>query len=113
MAIEEQVIPPIGQGEAEADAGPAKWERWTKKRVFVRALEGTYGQLKEELFNQPRVYHTKDWSAEFRQESHQPAGGQGCPVDRMPHRRLCARRLRSEARPYEQRRVLRSKGKGT
>lgn len=40
---------------------PAEWERWTKKRVFVRALEGTYGQLKEELFNQPRVYHTKDW----------------------------------------------------
>jgi hypothetical protein len=41
--------------------GGATWERWTKKRVFVRALEGTYGQLKEELFNQPRVYHTKDW----------------------------------------------------
>jgi quercetin dioxygenase-like cupin family protein len=32
------------------------WERWTKKRTFVRALEGTYGQLKQELFDQPRVY---------------------------------------------------------
>jgi quercetin dioxygenase-like cupin family protein len=36
------------------------WERWTKKRVFVRALEGTYGELVRELFTQPRVYHTKD-----------------------------------------------------
>jgi mannose-6-phosphate isomerase-like protein (cupin superfamily) len=37
------------------------WERWTKKRVFVRALEGTYGELIGELFTQPRVYHSKDW----------------------------------------------------
>ena len=36
------------------------WERWTKKRVFVRALEGTYGELVRELFTQPRVYSTKD-----------------------------------------------------
>ena len=35
------------------------WERWTKKRTFVRALEGTYGELKEELFNQPRIYPTQ------------------------------------------------------
>ena len=24
------------------------WERWTKKRTFVRALEGTYGELVRE-----------------------------------------------------------------
>ena len=36
------------------------WERWQKKRTFVRALEGTYGELKEELFTQPRIYHTRD-----------------------------------------------------
>lgn len=36
------------------------WERWTKKRTFVRALEGTYGELKAELFSQPRVYSTQD-----------------------------------------------------
>lgn len=36
------------------------WERWTKKRVFVRALEGTYGELVKELFSQPRVYHSRD-----------------------------------------------------
>ena len=58
------------------------WERWAKKRTFVRALEGTYGELKDELYNQPRVYKTTDlkwkggpqtrrlrpnpWSYEFR-----------------------------------------------
>jgi Gentisate 1,2-dioxygenase len=36
------------------------WERWTKKRTFVRALEGTYGELKEELYSQPRIYKTGD-----------------------------------------------------
>ena len=36
------------------------WERWTKKRTFVRALEGTYGKLKKELFDQPRIYPTQD-----------------------------------------------------
>jgi mannose-6-phosphate isomerase-like protein (cupin superfamily) len=37
------------------------WERWQRKRTFVRALEGTYGELVRELFTQPRVYHSKDW----------------------------------------------------
>ncbi|MCH7486115.1 MAG: cupin domain-containing protein [Proteobacteria bacterium] len=40
----------------------SKWERWTKKRTFVRALEGTYGNLLQELFDQPRVYSSKDWT---------------------------------------------------
>jgi mannose-6-phosphate isomerase-like protein (cupin superfamily) len=48
-------------GGGELTEGPSEWALWTKKRIFVRALEGTYGQLKSELFNQPRVYHTKDW----------------------------------------------------
>ena len=43
-----------GQGEG------AVWERWTKKRVFVRGLEGTYGELVRELFTQPRVYPTSE-----------------------------------------------------
>ena len=42
-------------------ADEAVWERWTKKRVFVRALEGTYGELVHELFSQPRVYPSRDW----------------------------------------------------
>lgn len=37
---------------------PVVWERWTKKRVFVRALEGTYGNLIKDLFTQPRVIST-------------------------------------------------------
>jgi mannose-6-phosphate isomerase-like protein (cupin superfamily) len=41
---------------------PVVWERWTKKQTYVRALEGTYGELVRELFTQPRVYHSKDWS---------------------------------------------------
>ena len=36
------------------------WERWQRKRTFVRALEGTYGELQEELYNQPRVYKATD-----------------------------------------------------
>ncbi len=56
-------------GAAEAEAGPghnlpgeqAVWERWTKKRTFVRALEGTYGELVKELFSQPRVYKSNKW----------------------------------------------------
>ena len=45
---------------ASQDSGEVTWERWSKKRTFVRALEGTYGELKEELFTQPRIYHTKE-----------------------------------------------------
>ena len=36
------------------------WERWQRKRTFVRALEGTYGELQEALWNQPRVYSALD-----------------------------------------------------
>ena len=43
-----------------SEAGKVVWERWTKKRTFVRALEGTYGELKEELYRQPRIYKTSD-----------------------------------------------------
>ncbi len=32
------------------------WERWTRKRVFVRALEETYGELVGDLFTQLCVY---------------------------------------------------------
>ena len=37
------------------------WERWQKKRTFVRALEGTYGELQQGLMDQPRVYKSTDW----------------------------------------------------
>lgn len=37
------------------------WERWQKKRTFVRALEGTYGEVYKELFAAQRVYPSTDW----------------------------------------------------
>ena len=36
------------------------WERWQKKRTFVRALEGTYGHLTKALLDQPRVYSSRN-----------------------------------------------------
>ena len=36
------------------------WARWQRKRTFVRALEGAYGELVNELFTQPRVYRTSE-----------------------------------------------------
>ena len=40
---------PIDEAGEGHNSGKVVWERWTKKRTFVRALDGTYGQLKEEL----------------------------------------------------------------
>jgi hypothetical protein len=59
----------VGEPEiTEAEAGPGHnqpkevvWERWQKKRTFVRALEGTYGELQEGLMEQPRIYKSRDW----------------------------------------------------
>ena len=39
---------------------PVVWERWQKKRTFVRALEGTYSELTKDLLNQPRVLSFRD-----------------------------------------------------
>ena len=49
-----------GIGHNSETGNTVVWERWTKKRTFVRALEGTYGELKEELYSQPRIYKTSD-----------------------------------------------------
>lgn len=45
---------------SEAGREKVVWERWTRKRTFVRALEGTYGELKDELYSQPRVIKTSE-----------------------------------------------------
>ena len=29
------------------------WDRWQKKRIFVRALEGTYGEVYKSLYASP------------------------------------------------------------
>ena len=36
------------------------WERWQKKRTFVRALEGTSSDLTKSLLEQPRVYSSRN-----------------------------------------------------
>src|SRR5262249_42742134 len=37
-----------------------KWDRWAKKRTFVRALEGTYSHLYKTLKEEKRVYSAQD-----------------------------------------------------
>jgi hypothetical protein len=56
----EQSAPTAGHNSINDGKEEVVWERWTRKRVFVRALEGTYGELVNDLFTQPRVYSTKD-----------------------------------------------------
>jgi len=52
----------IKPGEPGHNAGTeVVWERWQKKRTFVRALEGTYGEVYKSLYAQPRVYSHGDW----------------------------------------------------
>ncbi len=62
--MSETRVSPSAPGQAghnsQADREEVVWERWQRKRVFVRALEGTYGELVSELFTQPRVYSTSD-----------------------------------------------------
>ena len=49
----------IGHNQPDHDAslpGSEKWDRWAKKRVFVRELAGTYSSLYKDLMEQPRIY---------------------------------------------------------
>ena len=36
------------------------WDRWVKKRTFVRALEGTYGEMRQGLYEKERVISTSE-----------------------------------------------------
>ena len=47
----------VGHNKAEE----VVWARWQKKRTFVRALEGTYGEVYKSLYAQPRIYPHSDW----------------------------------------------------
>ena len=52
-----------GHNKPPEDAGEREnqhWERWAKKRTFVRALEGTYSHLYKQLIEQPRVFSSSD-----------------------------------------------------
>ncbi len=109
-----------GQGhnnppEEGAEKDNQHWDRWAKKRTFVRALEGTYSHLYKSLVDQPRVFSSKDvpWKGgpgHYGKSVISPAGGQRHPIDREPHRGLRAERRRPEARPPQQRGVLRAEG---
>jgi quercetin dioxygenase-like cupin family protein len=67
MIMADQLLPDekssdtyIKPGEAGHNAKEVVWERWQKKRTFVRALEGTYGDVYKDLFTQPRVINSHD-----------------------------------------------------
>src|SRR6266511_1614 len=59
----EQVRPGIGHNQPDEYAEEKKhekWERWAKKRTFVRALEGTYSHLYKALLEENLVYPSRD-----------------------------------------------------
>ena len=47
--------PSVGHNKKEV-----VWDRWVKKRTFVRALEGTYGEMQQGLYEKERVISTSD-----------------------------------------------------
>src|ERR1035438_8959261 len=51
---------PVPAGPSHNREQPVVWERWQKKRTFVRALEGTYSELTSALLEQPRVLSFRD-----------------------------------------------------
>ena len=59
----DQVRPGIGHNQPDEYAEEKKhqkWERWAKKRTFVRALEGTYSHLYKALLEEKRVYPSQE-----------------------------------------------------
>ncbi len=53
---------PPGPGHNRPEKGEVVWDFWQKKRTFVRALEGTYGEVYKSLYAQPRVIPTTDFA---------------------------------------------------
>jgi quercetin dioxygenase-like cupin family protein len=59
----EQARPGMGHNQPDEYAEEKKhekWERWSKKRTFVRALEGTYSHLYKALLEEKRVYPSQE-----------------------------------------------------
>ena len=52
--------PGQGHNQPPTEDKEGKWERWSKKRVFVRQLEGTYSDVYKSLLEQPRVYSSRN-----------------------------------------------------
>ena len=82
------------------------WERWEKKRTFVRALEGTYGEVYKSLYAQPRIYSHGDWKWKGGPQNYgkkivNPQSVEIAQSIEMPSRLLLAGRPRPEAWPHE------------
>ena len=114
----EQVRPGIGHNQPDEYAEEKKnqkWERWAKKRTFVRALEGTYSHLYKTLLEETRVYSSQDvpWKGGPGQYGKSVISPQATSIIQsieIAHRGLCAEDRRPEARPSQQRGVLRAQG---
>ena len=98
----EHELPGLGHNKpSQEDADEikhGKWDRWAKKRTFVRALEGTYSHLYKKLLEEPRVYSSKDhpWKggpAMYGKHIISAAGRQYRAVDRVPHRSATRRSM--------------------
>jgi len=77
-AVEETKDKDPGMGHNQPEV---VWDRWVKKRTFVRALEGTYGEMQSGLYEQPRVVSTADmkWKGgpqAYGKHAINPANGQ-------------------------------------
>jgi quercetin dioxygenase-like cupin family protein len=55
---EETTTDEVGVGHNQPEV---VWDRWVKKRTFVRALEGTYGEMQQGLYEKQRVYSVHDY----------------------------------------------------
>ena len=52
--------PGQGHNRPPVEDKEGKWERWSKKRTFVRELAGTYSDVYKSLLEQPRVYSSRN-----------------------------------------------------
>src|SRR6185295_20203934 len=55
--------PGVGHNQPSTEGAEKEnqhWERWAKKRTFVRAREGTYSHRDKQVIDQPRVFSSKD-----------------------------------------------------
>jgi gentisate 1,2-dioxygenase len=52
--------PGQGHNRPPVEDKEGKWERWSKKRTFVRELAGTYSDVYKTLLEEPRVYSSRN-----------------------------------------------------
>lgn len=57
MSDADQTQTPVGVDEPK---GEPKWDLWQKQRLFVRALQGIYGDVYKQVLSQPRVFPSSE-----------------------------------------------------